>query len=332
MAIRSGLAGQVGFASETTYGTYAAVDHFVEADVADLKDTSVWAQGSGIAAGRMQQLGSRRIRTQYGAQGTIQHQVSNKGLGPLLQALMGTSVTPTVVNTSTGYKQTHTFADPFGKSLSVQTGIPDLTGTVRPYNFLGCKVQSAEFKCNSGEMLNVTWNFIGREVEESDTLVAASYPSSTTPFSFLQSTIKVGTYGSEASVSGIRGMSCMIARTSREDRFYHGSGAKMAEPIINDYQPITGAFDVDFMDKTVFADKFQAGTAFSLVWEFVGASLGGSPGVSELFRITLPQVHLTGDTPTLNGPDIITGSFPFEATFDGTHQPLIEYISVDTTL
>ena len=333
MAIRSGLAGQLGVAAETAYGTYTAPDHFFEVTKAELKDTSTWTQGGGLAASRLQRLGSRRVKTAYGASGSLEMEIANKGFGVLLQALMGTTVTPAQQNTSTGYLQTHTLASPYGKSLTLQVGLPDLGGTVRPFTLLGGKVLSAEFDCAAGQMLTSKWDINGRELVDSQALVAASYPTTTAPFSFVQSTVKIGPdVASALAVDGIKKTNVKIERSSNVDRNYFGQGGKIEEPVMNDYQPITGTLEADFIDKTVFVDRFHQGTAFALVWEFVAGTLGGTPSISETFRITLPQNHFTGDTPTLDGPDIISGSFPFEASFDGANQPKIEYISTDVTL
>jgi hypothetical protein len=330
MAIRSGLGGQVGFAAESTYGTYVAPNKFIEGH-ANMKDESSYIVGGDVAAGRMQKLGSRRVKTAYGASGTFSAEVANKGMGPLLQALMGTSVTPVIIGAGPGYTQTHTFADPFGKSLTVQEGLPDLSaGTVRPYSFLGCKVMSAEFSCAIGELLTAEWNLDSREVVESESLVAASYPVGLAPFNWVQSAVKIGaTVGAAASVSGITGVKVNINRNSKTDRNYVGSGGRKAEPVLNDWQEISGTLDADFLDKTVLADRYHGGTGFALVWEFIGPALGAA---FETFRITLPQCFFTGETPELEGPDVISGSFDFEASYDGATQPSIVYISSDTTL
>lgn len=331
MAIRSGLGGQVGFAPETTYGTYVAPTKFIEGH-ANLKDESQFIVGGDIAAGRMQKLGSRRVKTAFGAAGTFSAEVANKGMGPLLQALMGTTVTPVIQGAGPAHLQTHTFADPFGKSLTLQEGLPDLSaGTVRPYTFLGCKVLSAEFACAVGELLTAEWEIDSREVVENQTLVAASYPTGLAPFNWQQSTLKIGAnVAGAASVDGVTGVKVNINRNSKTDRNYVGSGGRKAEPVINDWQEISGTLDADFLDKTFFVDRYHGGTGFALVWEFVGPLLNAT--FFETFRITLPQCFFTGETPELEGPDVISGSFDFEAAYDGTTQPKIEYISSDTTL
>lgn len=331
MGIRSGLGGQIGLAPETTYGTYVPLTKFIEG-TAKLKDTSAYIVGGGVAAGRMQKLGARRVKTLFGAEGAFECEVTNKGMGTLLQALMGTTVTPVQQAATIAYLQTHTLADPFGKFFSFQEGLPDISaGTPRPHTFLGCKVLSAEFKCAIGEILTSTWDINARELVETETLGAASYSTTVAPFNWTQLTVKIGaTVGAAASVDGIRGVSVKVDRKSATDRNYAGTGGKQKEPVINDWQEITGSLDSDYVDKAILADRYHAGTGFALILEWVGPVIAST--YFETFRITLPQCFLTGDTPELAGPELVSGSFPFETQFDGTTQPKIEYISTDVTL
>lgn len=135
MAIGSGLAAQIGFAAESTYGTYVAPTRFLEFNKADLKKVKNTVQGGGLAAGRFAQLGSRRAVTSEAAAGSVEMEVINKGFGLLLAHLLGSSATAVQQGGSTAYLQAHTLGDNFGKSLTTQVGVPDLTGTVRPYTY-----------------------------------------------------------------------------------------------------------------------------------------------------------------------------------------------------
>src|SRR4051794_13964428 len=94
MAIGSGLGAQVGIAPEVTYGTYVAPTKFVEFTKESLALQKTTAQSAGIAAGRLVALSSRRVVTQRQASGSLEMEVTTKGMGTLLQTLMGTSVTP----------------------------------------------------------------------------------------------------------------------------------------------------------------------------------------------------------------------------------------------
>jgi hypothetical protein len=290
-------------------------------------------QLSWLGAGRLGDLGAARVVTTKAGKGSIEMGIYNRGLGILLQALMGTTVTPVQQGATAAYLQTHTIADTVGKSLSVQVGVPDTTGTVRPYTFLGAKVTDAEFSFETAKEWTSKFNFDCRDITEAQTLAAASYSGSMRPFVGTDTAVKVGVFGSEAAVLGVKKVDVKIDRALKTDRFYAQAGASAglkSEPLVGDFWKITGSITADNVDKTIWADRFAADSSFSLVLESVGLLIGG--GFSDTFRITLPQCFLDGDTPTLDGPDIVSGSFPFTATFDGTNLPKIEYISVDTTV
>ncbi|MFF9625447.1 phage tail tube protein [Streptomyces griseosporeus] len=328
MAIGSGLGAQLGIAAETTYGTFVAPTKFVEFTKESLALKKTTAQSAGIAAGRLLALSSRRVVTRKEVSGSIELEVANKGMGLLLQALMGTTVTPVQQGAGPAYLQTHTLADTAGKSLTIQKGVPLTTGTVTDKTFLGCKVTSGEFSCGVGEMLTATYEFDGKDCDEGQTLAAASY-SNQSPFHFGQMALKTGTFGSEAALDGIRKVSVKIERPQDVERFYANQSALKKEPISNDQVKITGSLESDYV-ATTLDDLHTSDGATSLVWEFVGPLIAAT--YYETFRITLPAVKLDEGPPVVDGFGVVKPTFNFTALYDGTNQPKIEYISVDATL
>lgn len=331
MAIGSGLAASIGFAAESTYGTYVAPTRFLEYIKADLKKKKNVVQGGGLAAGRIAQLGSRRVVTSESVEGGFELEVANKGMGLLLAHLLGSSATPVQQGATAAYLQAHTVGDNIGKSLTIQHGVPDLTGTVRPFTFKGCKLSGAEFSCKVGELLTMSLDVDGRQASEVETLVAASLATGVAPFHWAQMSVKLGTFGAEAAVSGVKGFSVKFDRGMASERFYAGAGGLKAEPIMNDFLKVSGSIEVDLVNKADFADRFAADSATSLVIEFVGPLIAST--YYQTFRIKVPMVFFDGDTPTVDGPDVTSGGYGFVAQLDGTN-PLvsIDYISTDTTL
>jgi hypothetical protein len=332
MAVGSGLGASLGFGKETTYNTYVAPSvSFCEFTSEDIKKVKNTAQGGGIAAGRLVQTGTRRIVTNTSGAGSVNMDVPNKKFGILLQQLMGTSVTPVQQGATTAYLQTHALADNFGKSLTAQVGIPQTDGVVKPYTYTGGKITQAEFSCGLNEFLSGKIDFDFAGVTEAQTLVTPAYPSGVGNWSFKDMTVKLGTYGSEAAVSGVTKMTLNIERAMKTDRFYAGSAGTKAEPILNDYQKVSGTIEADFLDKTVFADLFSADTSTSLVWTFQGPLIASTYYYTITF--TVPMIFFDGDSPTVSGPDVVSGSFPFVGLSDGTN-PIctIAYTSTDTTI
>lgn len=328
MAIGSGLGAQMGIAPETTYGTYVAPTRFIEFTKESLALKKTTAQSAGIAAGRLLALSSRRVLTRKEAQGSIELEVTNKGMGLLLQALMGTSVTPVQQGAGAAYLQTHTLASVAGKSLTVQVGVPLTTGAVTRKNFLGCKITSGEFSCEVGGMLTGSFEIDGRDVEETSVLAAASY-SNQAPFHFGQMAVKAGAFGAETALDGIRKMSCKIERPQDVERFYANAAALKAEPIENDQVKISGTIETDYV-ATTLDDLHTSDGATSMVWEFVGANIEST--YYDTFRVTLPAIRLDEGPPVVDGFGVVKPSFNYVGLYDGTTQPTIEYISTDATL
>ncbi|MGW6418846.1 phage tail tube protein [Streptomyces sp. NPDC055055] len=328
MAIGSGLGAQVGIASEVSFGTFVAPTRFVEFTKESLVLKKTTAQSTGIAAGRLMALSSRRVVTQREVSGSLELEVTNKGMGVLFQALMGTTVTPVQQAVTTAYLQTHTLADTWGKSLTIQKGVPLTTGTVTDKSFLGCKVTSAEFSCEVGGMLTSTFEFDGRDCDETQTLAAASY-SNMSPFHFGQLAVKSGSFGAETALDGVRKISVKVERPQATDRFYANSSALKAQPISNDLVKVTGSLEMDYVATTV-DDLHTSDGATSLVVEFVGPLIAST--YYETFRIKLPAIKIDDAPPTVDGYNVVRPTFNFTALFDGTNQVAIEYMSTDTTV
>ncbi|MFD7709471.1 phage tail tube protein [Streptomyces sp. NPDC059786] len=328
MAIGSGLGAQLGIAAETTYGTFVAPSKFIEFTKESLVLKKTTAQSAGIAAGRLLALSSRRVLTRREGSGSIDLEVTTKGMGLLLQSLMGTSVTPVQQGAGTAYLQTHTLADTAGKSLTIQKGVPLTTGTVTDKTFLGCKVTSAEFACEVGGMLTASYEFDAKDCDETQTLATASY-ANMSPFHFGQMAVKTGTYSSETALDGIRKMSCKIERPQDVERFYAGQAGLKKEPITNDQVKISGSLETDYV-ATTLDDLHTSDGATSLVWEFKGANIATT--FDETFRITLPAIRLDEGPPVVDGFGVVKPTFNYVGLYDGTNPVKIEYISTDSTL
>lgn len=330
MTVGSGIGGQVGIVAETTYGTYVAPTRFLPVTGSDLKKVKNTTDITPFGAGNLIKPSWGREVTTKGGGGSIDLPVVNKGMGLIIQALMGTTVTPVQQATSTAYLQTHTLADTAGKSLTAQVGVPNTAGTVNPYSFVGCKVMGGEFTLEVAKELTAKFDLDAQDVTEGETLAAASFATGLRPFVGTDVTAKIGTYGSEASVSGVTKATVKIDRSLGVERYYFGGAGLKAEPIINGFAPITGTITADFVTKADWADRFRDDTEFSLVLEAVGSLIEST--YYHTFRITIPGCRLDGDTPTLSGQEVVSGDFPFTALFDGTNLPKIEIISTDTAV
>ncbi|GAA4358412.1 phage tail tube protein [Angustibacter luteus] len=331
MAVGSGIGGSFGISDETVYGTYVAPARFYEANSAPLKRNKTVVQRSGLAAGRLVRAAGGRSVTDTNGEGTVTLEVVQKSMGLLLKHIFGGVVTPVQQAATTAYLQTHLLVDNAGRFFSAQAGVPMTSGTVYPSTGVGTKITDAEFSCGRGEYLTAALTLDCQDVVDSQTLAAPSYPTGLKAFNFKHSTLKIGAFGSEAAVDGVSKVSFKMTRPQKTDRVYAGNAGLKKEPIQNDLVDLTGTIETDFVNRTDFADRFAADTPFSLIWEFVGANIAST--YYETFRIKLPAVYLDTDTPTLEGPDVVSPSFNFTALNDLTNAPVTcEYMSVDVAL
>lgn len=335
MAVGSGIGSQFGVAPEVTYGTYVAPTRFYEtkkATVAKVKNTTEW---DGLAAGRLLNRADGRVVTTKASKATIDAlTVTNRDMGLLFNAIMGGTVTPASLGGApVAYSQVFPLVDTAGKMLTVQSGVPLLGGTVVPQSALGCKVTSAEFSCGVDDLLSVTIAMDGRDITESQTLVAASYGTPRRPFHFGVMAISVGsTAVSAVPVSAVRKCTVKIERPLKTDQFYANNLGLKDQPTTNDKVKVTGTLDVDYKTAADFADRFRDDTQFALVWTFTGPTISGAN--AETFKITIPAAFLDTDTPGVDGPDIVQTQFNFTAYDDLTtgYGALITYITADSAL
>lgn len=330
MAIGSGLASQAGFVNESTYGTAVTVTKFPRHKPGTMvKQRNVRVQGDGITAGLLGHHAGHYMETAKAADAALVMDIASKGMGLLLQALMGTTVTPVQQGATIAYLQTHTLADPVGKSLTFQVGVPRRGGTVDAWTAKGCRIKSAEFTCESKGIAAATVEFDGREFDTAIGLAAASYVA-TNVFHFSQLTTKLGTFGAETSVSGVRSVSCKVERPLDVEGYYAGAAGLKTEPVLNDRTMITGKLSADHLNLIDFADRFHNNTSTSLVLEWVGPLIAST--FFETFRITVPGIYLTADSANADGPDVVKTDYEFEWKHDGTNLPVITYMSTDVTL
>jgi hypothetical protein len=333
MVIGTGLGAAISVAPEGVFGTYVAGTKFPEVSKCDIKKNKGIGQGGGLAAGRLVQPGSRRVVAFEDASGTIEMEVPSKGIGILLNALFGGTVTPVIQGAGPGYLQAHTLLDNFGKSLSIQAQVPDTTGTARPYTYKGCKVTSVEFSCSQGSnngLLMMTIGIDAQKASEVETLNAPSFLTGVAPFHWAQFGCKLGTYGAEAAVNGVKGFSFKIERGQDTERFYANAAGLKAEPLGNDWVKVSGTVQVDNVDKTTFADRYMADSSTAAVFEFIGPALGTA---FQTFRLRASMVFFDGEAPTIDGTGIVSTSFAWTGQNDLTNAvAACDYISTDTTL
>lgn len=334
MAVGSGLGGQLGFSTETTWGTRVAPTKFLRAKTFSLNRDPNRVQGEGMQAGVLGQQGAHYVEVTESGTGTFTFDVTPTGIGQLLQALTGGVSTCTQQAATTAWLQTHTLGDPL-KSLTAQIGVPYRGGTVYCEELTGAKITSGEFSCSADGYLGATYNLDAKKWDNGQTLTAASYGAQPAlpVFHGRHMNIKTGTFGSEASVPGIvRSASCTWTNTLDTEDYTAGSTGLKSEQIRNGFASITGTLSVDWTTaaKSAFEDLRIANTSTSLVLEWVGPIIAST--YAWAFRISLPGTFFNGDSPGISGPDAVQVDYGYEWKFDGTNLPSITLMSTDVAL
>lgn len=343
MGARSGLSASLGVAVESVFGTYVAPTKHIEVNSAEIKLGKNVAQGQGLAAGRsLMHVGRRALTTRQGS-GSVNLDVVNRGLLALYSALFGSNPTPALVATKTlSYQAVFPLADQFGRSLSMQLGVPPVDkATPQAFTYLGCKVTEIEFSCDAAGILTAavtvdTADVIAPTDSAAKTLVAASYPVTLREFVGTDCTIKITPAGgSQVVLQGVRGWKVKVTRSLDTGRFYVGQGPTKAEPLANAYQSVTGSLNADYAVDAAgagisLASLFAADTTFALEITALGNLI--ETGQRDTWSMSLPVNKLDDQTPTVGGPDIVRSDYPFASLTDDTGAvPTLTIVSADSS-
>jgi hypothetical protein len=161
MAYYSGVATQIGYALESTAGTPVTVTAFLPlgGDGEKLKGDRERIESDGIRAGRRILDTNDWAGGNLSPGGDVGHELYNAGLGKLFTGMLGT-VSSTTGPVSSLY--THTWLSPGEpKPLTVQKGVPDVGGTIRPITYTGMMVEEWELACEAGEFATIGLTFAG---------------------------------------------------------------------------------------------------------------------------------------------------------------------------
>ena len=325
MAIRSGLAAQLGVAAETTYGTGVTVDHFYEFNSESLAQTIERIESAGLRASNRVLRSDRFVAGKKSVEGEIEAEIASKGFGLLLKAGLGSSTISTPSGATLARLHRHVLADPYGQSYTIQVGRPDTSGTVQPFTYTGCKVSEFSLKNSLDEFLVGTWNFDGQAETTSTSLATASYSSSTELLSWVGGAVTIA--GSAVAV--VTDVEISVATGLKTDRYTINSSPTKKEQIISEMTEISGTITAEFDGLTNY-NRFVNGTLAEVVATWTGqTAIEGS--TYPYLKVTLPKCRFDGTTPAVEGPDVLSIEMPFKALYDGTNEAItIDYLTTDT--
>lgn len=315
MALKSGLAAQLGVKAETTWGTFVAPTRFYPLISESLTEEIDRLESEGIVTGLRVLNTAQWAAGNVDVGGDIETELYQQGMGALLKACFG------AVSTSGAGPYTHTFTpgDLTDDHLSVQVGKPDVAGTVQPFSFSGMKVTDWELSMEAGGLVTLSSSLVGKQLATSESLATASFGTgAATPFTFKHASATIA--GGAASVkkltiSGSNGLDT--------DRRFIGSEYR-AEPLEAELREYSGTVDLEFESLTQM-NRFRNATEVALVSTI-------SAGASASLTTTM-NVRFDGATPEVDGRGIVQLSAPYKCIGSTTDASAITavLISNDTT-
>lgn len=317
MASAVGTNVALGTANEVTYGTFVAPDSWTEilSESVALQQIALVSQGRRTGQSHLRR-GSRRTIIDNPASGDVTFEAPIRAeLLRWLKHIVGGTPTSAQQAATPAYLHTFTMgALPTG--LTVQKIMKDAAdSTVATFSASGGKVTSAEFSLSVQQFLQLR---VGLDFQKMVTSESAGTPSwSAAPlWDFRDATLKLD----NAAAAQVLSFNFSVDNNLDTDRRFLGNTGRKDEPVSNGFRAVTGSVEVEFKSLADFYNAFANNTALDLDIEFVGDVISGVH--SETLTITVPQIRLTGSTPTISGDGPIRHTVPFEGFYDGTNAPL----------
>lgn len=343
MAIGSGLASQVGVATETVVGTPVTVDHFPEFNSETVNFVKGILQGQGLHAGGQYDRASRRVVSTLSGAGDVNLNHATKKMNIFWQHMLGSTPVFTQQGSTTAWKAVHQPGGKNGLSLTYQKGVPQTDGTVQPFTFNGGKVTGWTFSVTDQQIATLALTLDFWNVATGTSLASASYPTGNENFSFRDvSTFTLGgtasTAGGVVSVSGgsatttlFKGFTLTSADPMAVDRYGLGNSGVKKEQIENGWRTLTGTLDGEFTSRSEIWDLMQADTTTALQITFVGSTIAST--YHNTLDIILPAVKFNTADISVAGPDIVQQSVPFTVLDDGSNAVIqVSITSTDTAV
>lgn len=310
MAIGSGVLAQFGWAIETTSGTRQTPVDFAEFNSESLALSINRIERMGLRAGRRVSYGWSAGTQQV--EGSIEFDLSVNTVGSLWRACLG------AVSTTGSGTYTHTFTPGDLPSLTVQIGRPFTSGTVQPFDYVGCRVQSWELTGNPNEFARVSLDLVGEDEDTGQSLASASYGQGNF-FTFAHGELNIAS--SEVCIDSVS-----VTGANNLDVYHKICSTNPGFPTIREagMRDYGGTFTADFESLTAY-NRFVNGTeaALSLTFE-----------VSTTQKLTITgNVRFDGTTPNVPGAEVLKNTLPFKFTSSTSDAAAItvELINSDST-
>jgi len=173
------------------------------------------------------------------------------------------------------------------------------------FRYKGCKINELTLECAVNEPLSATFSILGYDEVTSSQGTAVTGLSTLNPLTFDEGALTID--GTSQEVSGF---SLTINNNLKEDKGQLGSRYRAAIPR-SGFRDVTGTLNMEFDDFTIY-NLYTGGTEASLALKFTSDdTISGNDNYK--LNIECPRIVFTGETPVVDGPDIVYHDMPFTA-------------------
>jgi hypothetical protein len=291
-----GINAQLGYVDEVTPGTAVTVSRFSEFESESLTQDFERKTHSGLRTGR-RTLGVNNYAVgRQTFEGDLELVMQTKGHALLTKHLLGSIATTTPGGATTARQHLAKVGDLDGKSMTVQVGMYDDTGTARAKTGAGCKVTKWELSGKESDFLGLKMSIDGMSSTWATAMAVASYPVSPADYFGTQCVVKIA--GAEVeceewTLGADNGLDT--------ERYYMRSlspGTKKESLEGKALRSYKGKVKLSFPDLTAH-NRFVNNTVSSLQITYTGAIIEAAIPYS--FDISMPDVRWDGSTPTVDG-------------------------------
>lgn len=283
-------------AQEVTYGTGVTPTRSYEAKADSFKRAQDPLESIGFRAGMETVRSDRRRPVNMGGSASTEFDFLNKGMGLLLEGILGTSAGPTQVAATSAYDQQHDSAPgDAGKSYTLQMVRPHTDGsTPKAFTHLGCKPTGWTLSVEAGGLLTLTVDWDFQDVTTATATASSAYPASTDVFTWDQCTVQVDSV--DFDVSSFE-LSCDLG-LNVERRYLRGSALKR-EPFRAAVPQYTLALEAAYPDETRY-DEWVAGSIHEVTLAAAHAADAIESSYTYQVDLTLAAVQWDGESPEVS--------------------------------
>lgn len=333
MAVGSGLGSQIGFAPETTYGTAATPTTWLEARSVGLELQVEHMMSEALRTGLKVQRSDRQVVNRKGVNGEIALDITSNNLARWFRHAMNDDRAFSTTKTGGGSAKTYTYelGDPAScPSMTIQTGVADVGGTVRRMDATGCFISEFSLSNSVDEILQGSFTVDGRDYTPSASAVtSATYATGTEPLTFAGGSVSLA-----SSATPVRSFEVSVSHGIDLERYQINSTTLKSRPIRNALTEVTGTVELEFGASSVgtwgtdtLVDRYRSGTTIGVSAGWTGnTAISGTDYPS--LTVNMDSCIITSCTPVIDGPEIIILSLEFMALDNGTDAPIdLVYVS-----